>query len=76
MVRKAYTLRAEDDDYSQAGTLVRRVLDGPARARLVRNIVGHLKNGVSEPVLARALDFWRSVDTALGERVASGIKEK
>jgi catalase len=49
MVRKAYTLRAEDDDFGQAGTLVRHVLDDAARARLVSNIVGHLKDGVSEP---------------------------
>src|SRR6202163_53019 len=28
MVRTAYTLRAEDDDWGQAGTLVREVMDG------------------------------------------------
>ena len=51
MVRTAYTLRAEDDDWGQAGTMVREVLDDAARDRLVDNIVGHLLNGVSEPVL-------------------------
>jgi catalase len=76
MVRKAYTLRAEDDDFGQAGTLVRRVLDDAARARLVSNIVGHLKDGVSAPVLARALDYWRKVDKDLGARIAAGMKEK
>jgi catalase len=76
MVRKAYTLRAEDDDFGQAGTLVRRVLDDAARARLVSNIVGHLRDGVSEPVLARALDYWRKVDKDLGDRVAAGMKER
>ena len=49
MVRKAYTLHAEDDDWGQPGTLVRDVLDDAARTRLVSNIVGHLKNGVSAP---------------------------
>jgi catalase len=39
-VRRAYTLRAEDDDFGQAGAMVRRVLDDAARARLVSNIVG------------------------------------
>ena len=72
MVRKAYTLRAEDDDFGQAGTMVRRVLDDAARARLVSNIVGHLKDGVSAPVLARALDYWRKVDKDLGDRLAAG----
>ena len=51
MVRTAYTLRPDDDDWGQAGTLVREVLDDAARDRLVNNIVGHLLNGVSEPVL-------------------------
>ena len=48
MVRTAYTLRPEDDDWGQAGTMVREVLDDAARARLVDNIVGHLLNGVSD----------------------------
>jgi len=76
MVRKAYTLRPEDDDFGQAGTMVRRVLDDAARARLVSNIVGHLKDGVSEPVLGRAFEYWRKVDKDLGDRIAAGIKEK
>ena len=48
------TRHAEDDDWGQAGTLVRDVLDDAARDRLVDNVVGHLLNGVSEPVLQRA----------------------
>jgi catalase len=74
MVRKAYTLRSEDDDFGQAGTMVRHVLDDAARARLVSNIVGHLKDGVSGPVLARTLEYWRKVDTELGDRIAAGMK--
>jgi catalase len=42
----------------------------------VSNIVGHLKDGVSAPVLARALDYWRKVDKALGERIAAGMKDR
>jgi catalase len=57
MVRTAYTLRPEDDDWGQAGTMVRAVLDDDARARLVNNIVGHLLNGISEPVLLRAFEY-------------------
>jgi Catalase-related immune-responsive. len=37
-VRSAYTLRADDDDWSQPGTMVREVLDDAARERLVGNI--------------------------------------
>ena len=43
MVRTAYTLRAEDDDWGQAGTLVRDVMDDAERERLVDNVVGHLR---------------------------------
>lgn len=70
MVRQAYTLRRDDDDWGQAGTLVREVLDDDARSRLVENIVGHLSEGVSEPVLQRAFEYWRNVDGDLGGRVA------
>jgi catalase len=73
MVRKAYTLRRDDDDWGQAGTLVRNVLDDAARDRLVSNIVAHLKAGVSKPVLARAVGYWRNVDRKLGDRIAAGV---
>ena len=63
---------AEDDDWGQAGTMVREVLDDAARARLVDNIVGHLLNGVSEPVLLRAFEYWRNVDKDLGDRIEAG----
>ena len=76
MVRTAYTLRPEDDDWGQAGTLVRDVLDDAARARLVNNVVGHLLNGVSEPILLRAFEYWRNVDKNLGDRIEQGVRSK
>jgi len=72
-IRAAYTLHAEDDDWGQAGTLVREVMNDEERDRLVANIVGHLKGGVEEPVLSRALQYWKNVDKDLGERVAQGV---
>jgi catalase len=74
MVRTAYTLRAEDDDWGQAGTLVRDVFDDAERERLVNNIVGHLLGGVTEPVLHRAYEYWRNVDKDLGDRVEKGVR--
>jgi catalase len=74
MVRAAQTLHAEDDDWGQAGTLVREVLDDAARDRLVNNIVGHLLNGVTEPVLERAFEYWSNVDKELGERIEKGVR--
>ena len=72
MMRAAYTLHPEDDDWGQAGTLVREVLDDAARDRLVANIVGHLLDGVTEPVLERAFEYWRrsTRSSATGSRRA------
>ena len=67
-MRSAYVPRADDDDFGQAGTMVREVLGDAARERLVSNIVGHLLNGVTEPVLQRAFEYWRNVDKDLGTR--------
>ncbi|MDQ3152802.1 MAG: catalase, partial [Actinomycetota bacterium] len=76
MVHAACTPRAEDDDWGQAGTMVREVLDDAARERLVDNIVGHLLNAVSEPVLQRAFEYWRNVDKGLGDKVEAGVRAK
>lgn len=75
MVRAAYSLRRDDDDFGQANALVNQVMDDEARARLVDNVVGHLKDGVSEPVLQRAFEYWRNVDERLGQRIEAGVRE-
>ncbi|MFJ2767675.1 catalase [Streptomyces sp. NPDC087300] len=75
MVREAYAPHAEDDDFGQAGTQVRQVLDDAERERLVGNISGHLLDGVSKPVLERALQYWRNVDKDLGDRVAAKVSD-
>lgn len=72
-IRAAYTLRKDDDDFGQAGTLVREVMDAKQRERLVSNVVGHLKDGVSQPVLERAFEYWRSIDKETGDRIAKGV---
>jgi len=74
MVHAAQTLHAEDDDWGQAHTLVREVMDDAARDRLVSNIVGALLNGVTEPVLERAFEFCRNVDKEVGDRVEEGVR--
>ena len=66
----------EDDDWGQAGTMVREVLDDEARERLVSNIVGHLLDGVTEPVLQRAFEYWRNVDKDLGDRIEAGVRAR
>ncbi len=76
LMRSAYTLHEQDDDWGQAGTMVREVLDDPARDRLVSNVAGHLLNGVTEPVLQRAFQYWRNVDKNLGDRIQAGVHAK
>jgi catalase len=73
MVRSAYTPRTDDDDFVQARTQFREVLDDDERERLVSNIAGHLSDGVSDAVLARAFEYWRNVDQELGDRVEQAV---
>ncbi|MCW2649541.1 MAG: catalase, partial [Mycobacterium sp.] len=40
----------------------------------VDNVVGHLLNGVSEPVLDRAFEYWRNVDTDIGNRIEKAVR--
>ena len=75
LVRAACVKHAEDDDWSQAGALVRDVLDDAACDRLVGNIVTALLDGVTEPVLQRAFWYLGNVDENLGGRVEQGVRE-
>jgi catalase len=52
---------------------VRKVMDDGAHNRLVSNVVGHLKKGVSAPVLTRAFEYWRNIDQEIGDRLARGM---
>lgn len=73
MVREAYTLRKDDDDYGQANTLINHVMDEAQRERLVNNVVGHIKGGVSDHVLPRVIEYWRNIDKNIGDRIAAGV---
>ncbi|MCS6712221.1 catalase [Brachybacterium sp. EF45031] len=75
MVRAAYTLHAEDDDFGQAGTLVREVFDDAQREEFVETVAGAL-DGVQEPVLSRAFEYWKKVDQQIGERIEKAAKAK
>lgn len=69
MVRSAYDLHAEDDDFGQAGTLVRDVWNDAQRADFVDTVAGHLLGGVKGDVLLRAFDYWKSVDGDTGKQI-------
>jgi catalase len=73
MVRAGYVDHPEDDDWRQAGTMVREVLDDAARDRLVANVAGHLSDGVSDAVLARAFEYWKHIDAEIGTRIEHAV---
>jgi catalase len=79
-VRSAYTLRKEDDDFGQAGTLVREIFNDAQRATLADTVAGSLLGGVRSPVLERAFDYWKKVDASVGrlieQKVRAGIAAK
>lgn len=66
----------EGDDRGQPGALVREVVDDAARDRLAGNVVGHLLNGVTEPVLERAFTYWSTIDENIGKRITDGVRAK
>ena len=66
--RGAYVQHAEDDDFIQAGILVREVLDDAARERLAGNIARAM-GGVNERVEQQCYEYWTNVDADLGARV-------
>ncbi|MGI8752398.1 MAG: catalase [Acidimicrobiales bacterium] len=71
--RYAYEKHASDDDFGQAGTLVRDIMTDTDRDHLVTNIVGHASDDVSKEMQNRVVAYWSSVDDKLGARVAEGL---
>jgi catalase len=67
-------LHAEDDDFGQAGTLVRDVLSDTDREHLANNIIAHASNGVSTDVQRRVIEYWTNVDDDLGKTVATAFE--
>jgi catalase len=76
VIRSAYRKHAEDDDFTQAGTLVRKVFSDEERERFIDNVAGHLSKGVSKPVLEKAFEYWRNVDKATGDKIAEKVQAK
>lgn len=73
MSRAAVTLHAEDDDFGQAGTLVREVMDDAQRDRLVETLVGHVGAVQDDDIRARAIQYWMNVDEGIGGRLATAL---
>ncbi len=75
MVRAAYTLHAEDDDFGQARTLLTEVMDDAARERFVDTVSDNLAKVQRDDVLWRAFEYWRNVDKTIGDQIEAATLE-
>ena len=73
LVRSAYSLHSEDDDFGQAHTLVREVMGEDERQRLIDTVAGGLST-VIEPVLSNAFQYWKNIDQEVGEAIEAKVK--
>ena len=73
LVREAYTLREDDDDWGQAHTLVREVMDDDQRLELIDTVAGALET-VIEPVLSNAIQYWKNIDEEVGQRIEEKVR--
>ena len=74
LMRAAYTLHAEDDDFSQAHDLVRNIYTEAERRDLVATVAGALSDGVDEPVLVNAIAYWKKIDQEVGEAIEAQVR--
>ncbi|MBL0163062.1 MAG: hypothetical protein IPP82_05300 [Xanthomonadales bacterium] len=44
------------------------------RDALVETVAGALLGGVRSPVLARAFEYWKSIDPAVGQRIEDKVR--
>jgi catalase len=73
MTRSAYTLRADDDDFSQPRALLNEVFDEGARERFVANVAGHVLGGVRDETRPRVFEYWNNVDPVIGKRIEEAV---
>lgn len=73
LVRSAATLRADDDDFGQAGTLYRDVFDDAARARFLETITGAVGGVKDAGIRERAIGYWTNVDAELGAQLRRNL---
>jgi catalase len=73
LVRSAQRLHAEDDDFGQAGTMVREVFDDAQREQFVETVAGALGGVEHDGVLQRAFEYWKNVDAEIGKRIETAV---
>jgi catalase len=66
LVRAAYTLRSDDSDFGQAGTLYREVYSAEAKLRLQATLAGQAASITIDEIRERFFQYWTNVDADLG----------
>jgi len=74
LVRSAYTIRPSDDDFGQAGTLVRGTFDDAQRTRLVETLVGQYTGLKQARVRERFLWYWNKIDPGTADSIKAQIR--
>ncbi|WP_223694044.1 catalase [Leifsonia poae] len=71
--RAAATLRTDDDDFGQAGTLYRDVYDDAAKDRFLATITGAVGRVQTPEIRERAIQYWTNVDPDLGAALRAAL---
>ena len=74
LVRQAYTLREDDNDFVQPNILVNKVFTQQQRDDLVDTVAGALAT-VIEPVLSNAFQYWKNIDETIGQRIEDRVRQ-
>ncbi len=74
ILRSAYTLHSQDDDFGQPRALYSNVLSETEREHLASNIAGHAgAPEVTSDMRARVVEYWSDVHPDLGAAVSKGL---
>ena len=76
LVRAAYVKHAEDDDFSQAGTLYREVFDDGERERFIHNVTNKMLPIKDKDVEERTFAYWGNVDADLETKLREVLAAK
>ncbi len=74
LVRQAYTLHSEDDDFGQAGTLYREVFDASSRERFIATLIDQGSAITNAQVKQNFLAYWSQVDADLGAQLTAELR--
>src|SRR5690606_24205306 len=73
LLRAAQTLRSEDSDFGQAGTLYRDVFNDEEKARFLETLTGQGNSITVDDIRERFFQYWTNVDQNLGAQLRATV---